>query len=56
MNLKAYDTQGACLFGRQVKTKDQALKEVLNHGMLVRVAWVIYKGHKYTISQIYGGF
>lgn len=53
--LIAYDEKGDPLFIRFVKDKEEAQKTVLNHGYLARVAWIIYRQHKYTISDVYNG-
>lgn len=54
MNLKAYARSNeTCLFVRCCRSKADARKAILNHGMLASIDYVIFKGKRYTINQIY---
>lgn len=56
MNLKAYQAgqnNNRCLFGGIFRNKIEAKKYVLNHGMLAAVDYVIFKGKRYSIGEVY---
>lgn len=59
MNLFAYtrtmkkNEPDKALFCRHCKSKEEARKTILNHGMLSAIDYVKYKEKEYTINQVY---
>ena len=59
MNLFAYtrtmtkNDPDKALFCRQCRNKQEARKEILNHGMLSAIEYVKFKGKEYTIGEVY---
>lgn len=53
--LSAWNEKNEALFFRIVKNKKEARKEILNHGLLAHVSYVLYGtlAKKYSISDVY---
>lgn len=51
--LTAWNESGNSLFIKLCNTVEEAVKYVLNHGLASSVAWIEFKKHKYTMSDVY---